>query len=57
MTEWPVYDRYALAPGATVDGPGADRGAREHLRHRRRADGDRRRPLNLVAELGAWIAP
>jgi N-methylhydantoinase A len=21
MTEWPVYDRYALSPGATVEGP------------------------------------
>ena len=21
MTEWPVYDRYALTPGATVAGP------------------------------------
>ena len=46
MTEWPVYDRYALAPGATVDRAGADRGAREHLRHRRRRIlRDRRCPL------------
>jgi N-methylhydantoinase A len=21
MTEWPVYDRYALAPGAILEGP------------------------------------
>jgi N-methylhydantoinase A len=21
MSEWPVYDRYALAPGTTVTGP------------------------------------
>ena len=21
LTEWPVYDRYALQPGMTVDGP------------------------------------
>ena len=32
----PVYDRYALAPGTSFDGPGAGRGARIDLLHRPR---------------------